>query len=181
MWLFDQVYSFLAWLGIFRKQARLVFLGLDNAGKSTLLHRLSTGRLAQPSPTAQPQSDEFRVGNTTCHTFDLGGHLQARRLWADYTAVADGVVFVVDAADAERLEEAGDEFRALLAVPGLADVPFAVLGNKIDDIRAVSEAEMRGALGLPARVLDRPVELFMCSVVAQAGYAEAFEWLMARV
>merc|ERR1719343_462360 len=129
------------------------------------------------------------IRNIRFRTFDLGGHETARRIWKDYYATVNGVIFLVDAADRTRFLEAREELHMLLDEPSLRDVPIAVLGNKIDIPVAASEDELRQSLGLPQHMTcgksiaavagkgGRPVEVFMCSVVKRMGYAEAFEWL----
>merc|ERR1712183_1164679 len=99
-------------------------------------------------------------------------------------------IFLVDAADRTRFNEAKEELSHLLEEQSLANVPFVVLGNKIDIPTAASEDELRNALGLFSHMTYgreakkgqgapgvRPIELFMVSVVKRMGYAEGFQWL----
>merc|ERR1712094_41313 len=127
MFLFSWFQDLLGYLGIKHKNARICFLGCDNAGKTTLLQMLKEGRLSANPPTIYPNSEELIIGKIKFRTFDLGGHETARRIWKDYTASVDGILFLVDAADRTRFQEAGEELARLLADPALQDVPVAVL------------------------------------------------------
>merc|ERR1712190_191266 len=137
--------------------------------------------------TLHPNNEELIISGIRFCTFDLGGHETARRIWKDYVAGCDGIVFLVDAADRTRFEEAQEEIGRLLSDPAMAQIPIAILGNKIDIPVAASEDELRYSLGLYSHVTcgkdvkkgehARPLEVFMCSIVKRMGYAEAFEWM----
>ncbi|KAH1096565.1 hypothetical protein J1N35_013486 [Gossypium stocksii] len=173
MFLVDWFYGILACLGLYRKDAKVLFLGLDNAGKTTLLRMLKDERLVQHQPTQYPTSEELSIGKIKFKAFDLGGHQIARRVWKDYYAKVDAVVYLVDACDRERFAESKKE-----------------LENKIDLPYAATEDELRFHMGLTNFTTGkgkgkvnlegtnvRPLEVFMCSIVGKMGYGDGFRWL----
>ena len=137
------------WMGFFQKSANIIFLGLDNAGKTTMLYMLQSDRFTQTDSTIHPHQAEVTIGNIRFNSYDLGGHLQARKTWSEYCGTVDGIIFMVDASDHTRMQEAKKELESLLQMPELQNVPFVVFGNKIDKKESLKEDEFREMLGLP--------------------------------
>ena len=187
-WISGMFKGILGALGLYYKNANIVFVGLDNSGKTTLLEMLKDDKYTQHLPTQQPHMEELTMGKIRFQTFDLGGHEIARKLWRDYCTVAQAIIFLVDAAAKSRFGGAKKELDSILNLPELNNVPVAILGNKIDKKGAASEDELRESLGLPYELTwgkeknkktgtGRPIEIFMCSVAKRMGYIEAFQWI----
>jgi GTP-binding protein SAR1 len=169
-------------LGLEGKEGALVVLGLDNAGKTTLLHRLRTGDVRSFPPTDRPHhhTEAFECQGLKVQAWDLGGHEAVRHLWEDYVCESSAVLFVVDASDSDRLEEAGFELDALIGEKIVQDVPVAVLLNKCDLEEALPSSEIcrRIQFGELQRMQGPDkIALFRISVLRGEGYQAAFRWL----
>eukprot|EP00442_Polarella_glacialis_P028759 CAMPEP_0115113196 /NCGR_PEP_ID=MMETSP0227-20121206/41183_1 /TAXON_ID=89957 /ORGANISM="Polarella glacialis, Strain CCMP 1383" /LENGTH=224 /DNA_ID=CAMNT_0002513091 /DNA_START=70 /DNA_END=744 /DNA_ORIENTATION=- len=156
--------------------ALLLFLGLDNAGKTTLMQMLKNDRVVAQVPTLHPSCEELIIDKVRYKAMDLAGHETGRRLWKEYFAIAGAVLFLVDSSDRSRFAEAAEELSVLMKEPLLAAVPLAVLAQKVDISGAASEDEFKSAMGLSS-TQERPVNIFMCSVVERRGYADAIRWI----
>lgn len=174
-------YKTLAKMGVFLKKGKLLVLGLDNAGKSTLLTVLMKDQVVPTAPTHQPVTDEIKVGHMKLQAVDMGGHEIARRMWLQYSHDTDGVVFIVDACDRDRFLEAALELHKLMAASALpANTPVLILGNKGDLPHSATQEELYWGLGLDElfKKGDRPLGLYMCSVFERRGYRESdFDFL----
>ena len=154
-----------------------------------MLYMLQSDKFTQTDSTIHPHQAEVVIGNIRFNSYDLGGHMQARKTWREYAGSVDGIVFMVDAADSNRLMEAKQELDQLLVMPELKDVPVVVFGNKVDRKEALKEEEFRDIMQLPFHLTKGKdpnqfnpqakanIEVFMCSVKARAGYSDGFQWL----
>ena len=188
MFVFDWFRSVLNYIGLWGKSGKLLFLGLDNAGKTTLLHMLKDDRMASHVPTLHPTAEELSIGKIRFTTYDLGGHRQARRVWKDYFPAVDAIVFLIDCINRERFLEAKVELDSLLLDDQVPNCPVLILGNKIDITGAASEAEILEVFNLYGQTTGkgkvsrselsaRPLELFMCSILKRQGYGEGLNWI----
>lgn len=120
---------------IFRRKAnktQAVFLGLDNAGKSTIISFLKEGRFIEHTPTMGKNKSDMEINGTRISIMDVGGQATFRDMWFDELRTANLVVFVIDEAAPERFPEAKMEFDKLLPNIIARETPLLILANKHD-------------------------------------------------
>jgi GTP-binding protein SAR1 len=186
MFLLKWLKSNLKLIGLHKKKFKLIFLGLDNAGKSALLYLLHHQKLDLFDIISAFQSLEVTVGNFCFQILDIFGHEKARETWNNYIGEADAIIFIVDSADRDRFDLARHELHTLLGIKELQSAVFVIFGNKIDIPYAASEEELKIALGLDNYFMNlqgkypegvRKIGFFMCSVAKRCGYVEGLKWL----
>ena len=131
----------------------VVILGLDSAGKSTVLYRMKFDQYMSTVPTVgfnceKVKGHSGKAKGVSFMIWDIGGQDKVRPLWRSYTRATDGIVFVVDSTDGERLEEAKVELLKTAKCPENSGVPILVLANKQDLPGAKDSGDIEKALCL---------------------------------
>ncbi|DBA74648.1 hypothetical protein WJX82_006477 [Trebouxia sp. C0006] len=173
----------LGWLRKLRKtrgEARILVLGLDNAGKTTILKKLSEEDITTVTPTQGFHIKSLNHEGFKLNVWDIGGQKSIRPYWRNYFDHTDGFVFVIDSSDRKRLQETADELAQLLQEDKMQGVPLVVLANKQDLINALRAAEIADSLSLPA-IRDRPWQIQPCCAKTGEGLKEGMEWLIKQV
>ncbi|KAF8538705.1 ADP-ribosylation factor family-domain-containing protein [Trichophaea hybrida] len=163
-----------------KKEVRILILGLDNAGKTTLLYRLKIGEVVTTVPTIGFNVESVTYKNLNFNVWDLGGQTSIRPYWRCYYANTAAVVFVVDATDHSRLETAAEELSAMLNEEELQDAALLVFANKQDQPGVLGAAEISEALKLPS-LKERSWSIFGCSAVTGEGVTDGMDWLVKTV
>ncbi len=115
-----------------RNNFKIIILGMQNAGKTTILYRLSLGQLVKTTPTIGSNVEELTYNNVKFQAWDLGGQESTRTVWDVYYMNTDAVVFVIDSQDDEFFEESKAEFHKLLKNSNLKNAILLIFANKQD-------------------------------------------------
>lgn len=160
-----------------KQEVRVLILGLDSAGKTTILYRLSLDQaVTQVAPTVAFNLETVEVGNLKLNIWDLGGQIQLRPFWRLYYKDTNGIVFVIDSADRERIDICAEQLNALLGEEEIKGVPIVVMANKQDLPNAMKADELTQRLGL-INIKDRAWSIIPSSALKGEGIKDAFEWL----
>ncbi|KAL6058957.1 Arf GTPase arf1 [Balamuthia mandrillaris] len=133
-----------------RKDVRILMVGLDAAGKTTILYKLKLGEAITTIPTVGFNVETIQYKNIQFTVWDVGGQDKLRLLWRYYFEGTQGVIFVVDANDRDRTEEACEVLHRMLREDQMRETAVLVLANKMDMPEAMSVAEVSDRLGLHA-------------------------------
>lgn len=161
----------------------IVMLGLDSAGKTTVLYRLKLDQYVNTVPTIgfnceKVKGTSGRARGISFVVWDVGGQDKLRPLWRSYTRCTDAIVFVVDSVDAERLEEARTEMFKTLKVPENSGVPVLLLANKQDLPGALEIVDLEQKLSLKELTpLGHLWDVATCCAITGDGLEESLEKL----
>ncbi|CAI7880691.1 unnamed protein product [Closterium sp. NIES-53] len=158
------------------REARILVLGLDNAGKTTILYRLQVGEVVSTIPTIGFNVETVQYKNIKFQVWDLGGQTSIRPYWRCYYPNTQAVIYVVDSTDVDRMGTSKEEFHAILDEEELKEAVVLVYANKQDLPGAMSEVQVSDALGLH-KIKSRPWAIYKTSAVKGDGLFEGLDWL----
>eukprot|EP01080_Neovahlkampfia_damariscottae_P011844 gene11844-5174_t len=175
----------LSWfLSFFKKlkDGKLLMVGLDAAGKTTILYKLKLQEdVLTTVPTIGFGVETIEYDGNTFTIWDLGGQTQGKSSFIShgkrkhYFSACNCVIFVIDSNDQERIEEVKYELFLLIEEPELKDAVFLILANKQDLPNALSTAELTEMLEL--KKIKHNWYLQPCIATKGEGLNQGLSWL----
>ncbi|XP_060564183.1 ADP-ribosylation factor-like protein 3 [Ruditapes philippinarum] len=162
------------------KELRILLLGLDNAGKTTLLKNLASEEVDHITPTQGFNIKSVVSSGFKLNVWDIGGQRKIRPYWRNYFDNTDVLIYVIDSSDRKRFEETQTELDELLEESKLAGVPVLIFANKQDLEMAASADEISSKLGLTS-MRDRDWQVQPCIAREGEGVKEGMQWVMKKV
>ncbi|NWI14643.1 ARL14 protein, partial [Crypturellus soui] len=158
------------------KQGNILMLGLDSAGKSSLLYRFKYNDDFLTIPTIGFNVDMIESQKDFTLTFwDVGGQHKMRQLWGSFLEDTDGLLYVVDSADHKRMEESKKELERVLRSEVIKNVPVVLLANKQDLPGALNAEEVTRRFHMKKYCSDRNWYVQPCCAITGEGLSEALK------
>eukprot|EP01105_Mastigella_eilhardi_P005186 TRINITY_DN16957_c0_g1_i1.p1 TRINITY_DN16957_c0_g1~~TRINITY_DN16957_c0_g1_i1.p1 ORF type:complete len:175 (-),score=59.19 TRINITY_DN16957_c0_g1_i1:193-717(-) len=162
------------------KEMRVLMLGLDSAGKTTILYKLKLGQNVSTIPTVGFNVETVTYKKVKFNVWDVGGQDKIRPLWRHYFAGTQALIFVVDSSDRERIEEAHSELVRIITDREMKDAVLLVFANKNDLPKAMDTDEVTERLGLN-KLKDRNWHVQTSCAITGDGLFDGLTWLNSQV
>eukprot|EP01104_Vermistella_antarctica_P009686 TRINITY_DN250_c0_g3_i1.p1 TRINITY_DN250_c0_g3~~TRINITY_DN250_c0_g3_i1.p1 ORF type:complete len:175 (+),score=30.73 TRINITY_DN250_c0_g3_i1:227-751(+) len=162
------------------KEMRVLMLGLDAAGKTTILYKLKLGQGVSTIPTVGFNVETVTFKKVKFNVWDVGGQDKIRPLWRHYYAGTQALVFVVDSADRDRIDEARQELHRIINDREMKEAILLVLANKNDLPNVMDTEEVAERLEL-SKLKDRSCFVQSTCAVSGDGLLDGLTWLNAHV
>eukprot|EP00448_Togula_jolla_P031221 CAMPEP_0170622316 /NCGR_PEP_ID=MMETSP0224-20130122/29064_1 /TAXON_ID=285029 /ORGANISM="Togula jolla, Strain CCCM 725" /LENGTH=172 /DNA_ID=CAMNT_0010948623 /DNA_START=80 /DNA_END=595 /DNA_ORIENTATION=- len=158
-----------------KQEMRILMVGLDAAGKTTILYKLKLGEVVTTIPTIGFNVETVEYKNISFTVWDVGGQDKIRPLWRHYYKGTQGLIFVVDSNDRDRIEDARDEIMKMLNEDEMRDAVLLVFANKQDLPNAMPAAEVVDKLGLQSMCTRQWFIQSTCATTGDGLY-EGLDW-----
>ncbi len=168
------------WLGVKKKEASVVVVGLDNSGKTTIINRLKPEEAKSHDivPTIGFNVERFHTKSLQFTAFDMSGQGRYRNLWEHYYRECQGIIFVIDSSDRLRMTVAKDELNMLMSHTEIRNrrIPILFFANKMDLRDSVSSVKCSSLLSLED-IRDKPWHICNSNGLTGEGLEEGVTWL----
>lgn len=159
------------------KEMRILMLGLDNAGKTTILKKFNGEPIDTISPTLGFNIKTLEHRGFKLNMWDVGGQKSLRSYWRNYFECTDGLIWVVDSADKLRLNDCKSELHGLLLEERLSGATLLIFANKQDLPGSCSAEELRTILNLDS-IKTHHWQIIWCSAVTGENLLHGIDWLI---
>ncbi|CAJ0959452.1 unnamed protein product, partial [Mesorhabditis belari] len=161
-----------------KEEMELTLVGLQNSGKTTFVNVIASGQFTEDMiPTVGFNMRKITKGNVTIKLWDIGGQPRFRSMWERYCRGVNAIVFMVDAADEDKLEASRNELMQLLDKPQLDGIPVLVLGNKKDLPGSLDELQLIERMNLSA-IQNREICCYSISCKEKENIDITLQWLI---
>ncbi|XP_036409498.1 ADP-ribosylation factor-like protein 5B [Megalops cyprinoides] len=162
------------------REHKVIIVGLDNAGKTTILYQFLTKEAVHTSPTIGSNVEEITVRKTRFLVWDIGGQESLRASWSSYYCNTEIVILVVDSTDRERLTLTKEELHRMLAHEELENAAVLILANKQDMKGSMTAAEISQCLTLSS-ITGHSWHVQACCALTGEGLPASLDWMRSRV
>ena len=159
-----------------KKDVRILMVGLDGAGKTSILYQLKMAELVKTIPTIGFNVEQLDYKGLKFTIWDVGGQDKIRILWKHYYQNTDGLIFVVDSNDRDRIDDAAEELKKMLAEEELKDCCVLIMANKQDLNGALAPNEVTEKLGM-GQLKGRQWLVQGTSATSGQGLKEGLDWM----
>ncbi|OZC09938.1 ADP-ribosylation factor family protein [Onchocerca flexuosa] len=161
-----------------KEEMELTLVGLQNSGKTTFVNVIASGQFTEDMiPTVGFNMRKITKGNVTIKLWDIGGQPRFRSMWERYCRGVNAIIFMVDAADEDKLEASRNELSQLLDKPQLDSIPVLVLANKKDLPGALDERQLIERMNLSA-IQNREICCYSISCKEKDNIDITLQWLI---
>lgn len=159
------------------REMKILMLGLDNAGKTTILYKLKLNKIKTSAPTVGFNVETVSYKNVKFNMWDVGGQERLRPLWRHYFPETDAIIFVIDCNDHDRLKEAKDELYGIIGEKEMEHAVLLVLGNKQDLKGSMKPTELSNFLNLDKNLKNQLWCVIGSNALTGQGLVEGLSWI----
>jgi len=162
------------------EEHKICLVGLDNAGKTTILYQFLMNEVVHTSPTIGSNVEEVVWNNIHFVMWDLGGQESLRTAWNTYYSNTEFIILVIDSTDRERISVSKEELHRMLESDELHKASVLVFANKQDVAGCMTATEISQQLSLQ-NLRKHQWQIQACCGLTGEGLYQGLEWIASKI